>query len=142
MRSHQLPEDGENDILSLVIWNRHQILNRIISYRLFLLCFIFSHKTIHGIYFEKLLIVNRFLKGVINIRPALPRYVTVWNLSKICQCIKIQPALALVTLKQCLIGLKYCCVLPQRVDTKLLNVFIWIPQKWLMLRKFCWVLNN
>lgn len=99
MKSHQLPEGGENDILSLVIWNRRQILNRVISHRLFLLCFIFSHKTIHGIYFEKLLIVNRFLKGVINIRPALPRYVTVWNLSKICQYIKIQPALARSDLK-------------------------------------------
>ena len=85
MKSHQLPEGGENNILSLVISNMHQILNRIISYRLFLLCFIFSHKAIHSIYFEKLLIVNRLLKGVINIRPALPRYVTAWNLSKICQ---------------------------------------------------------
>ena len=35
-------------------------------------------KPFHGITFGKDLLVNRFLRGVFNIRPALPPYITTW----------------------------------------------------------------
>ena len=60
--------------------------------------FSFLIKPLHGITFGKNPLVSRFLRGVFNIRPALPRYVTTWNVSKVFQYLKKQQAL--VNLRQ------------------------------------------
>ena len=56
-------------------------------------------KPLHGIPFGKDPLVSRFLRGVFNIRPALPRYVTTWNVSKVFQYLKKQQALVNCDLK-------------------------------------------
>ena len=56
-------------------------------------------KPLHGIPFGKDPLVSRLLRGVFNIRPALPRYVTTWNVSKVFQYLKKQQALVNCDLK-------------------------------------------
>ena len=56
-------------------------------------------KPLHGIPFGKDPLLSRFLRGVFNIRPALPRYVTTWNVSKVFQYLKKQQALVNCDLK-------------------------------------------
>ena len=49
-------------------------------------------KPLHDIHFGKNSSVSRFWRGVFNIIPALPRYVTTWNVSKFFQYLKKQQA--------------------------------------------------
>ena len=56
-------------------------------------------KPLHGIPFGKDPLVSRLLRGVFNIRPALPRYVTTWNVSKVFQYLEKQQALVNYDLK-------------------------------------------
>ena len=56
-------------------------------------------KPLHGIPFGKVPLVSRFLRGVFNIRPTLPQYVTAWNPSKLFQYLKKQQALVNCDLK-------------------------------------------
>ena len=49
--------------------------------------------------FGKSPLVCRFLKGVFNIRPALPRYVTTWDVTKVFTFIKSKPTLTNCFLK-------------------------------------------
>ena len=48
---------------------------------------------LHGIHFGKDPLVSRFLRGVFNIRPALPQYVTTWNISKVFKYVEKQQTL-------------------------------------------------
>ena len=48
-------------------------------------------KPVCNVPFGKSPLVCRFLKGVFNIRPALPRYVTTWNVTKVFTFIKSKP---------------------------------------------------
>ena len=82
-------------------------------------------KPLYGIPFGKDPLVSRFLRGIFNIRPALPRYVTTWNVSKVFQNLKKQQALVNRDLKECHIGSQYYYVLQQGNVTKLLNFLIW-----------------
>ena len=59
----------------------------------------FLIKALHGIPFGEDPLVSRFLRGVFNIRPALPQYVTTWNVSKVFQYFKKQQALVNCDLK-------------------------------------------
>ena len=45
-------------------------------------------KPLHSIPFGKDPLVSRFSRGVFNIAPALARYVTTWNVSKVFQYLK------------------------------------------------------
>ena len=56
-------------------------------------------KPLHGIPFGKDSLVSRILREVFNIRPALPQYVTTWNVSKVFQYFKKQQALVNCDLK-------------------------------------------
>ena len=56
-------------------------------------------KPLHGIPFGKDSLVSRILREVFNIRPALPQYVTNWNVSKVFQYFKKQQALVNCDLK-------------------------------------------
>ena len=49
-------------------------------------------KPLHGISFGKDPLVSRFLRGVFNIRLALPRYITTWNVNKVFQYLRKQQA--------------------------------------------------
>ena len=45
-------------------------------------------KPVCNVPFRKSLLVYRLLKGVFNIRPALPKYATTWNFAKVFTFIK------------------------------------------------------
>ena len=81
-------------------------------------------KPLHDIPFEKDPLVSRFLRGVFNIRPALPRYVTTWNVSKVFQYLKKQQALVNCDLKAVShrLAISLCLTTGQRHQTiKFLN---------------------
>ena len=59
----------------------------------------FLMKPLHGIPFGKDSLVSRILREVFNIRPALPQYVTTWNVSKVFQYFKKQQTLVNCDLK-------------------------------------------
>ena len=82
-------------------------------------------KPLHGIPFGKDPLVSRFLRGVFNIRPALPRYVTTWNVSKVFQYLKKQQALVNCDLKAVSHRLAILLCLKQGNVTRLLNFLIW-----------------
>ena len=56
-------------------------------------------KPVGNVPFGKLPLVCRFLKGVFNIRPALLRYVTTWDVTKVFTFIKSKPTLTNCNLK-------------------------------------------
>ena len=56
-------------------------------------------KAVCNVPFGKSPLVCRFLKGIFNIRPALPRYVTTWDVTKVFTFIKSKPALTNCDLK-------------------------------------------
>ena len=56
-------------------------------------------KPVCNVPFGKSPLVCRFLKGVFNIRPALPRYVTTWDVTKVFTFIKSKPTLTNCDLK-------------------------------------------
>ena len=56
-------------------------------------------KPVCNVPFGKSPLVCRFLKGVFNIRPALPRYVTTWDVAKVFTFIKSKPTLTNCDLK-------------------------------------------
>ena len=56
-------------------------------------------KPVCNVLFGKSPLVCRFLKGVFNIRPALPRYVTTWDVTKVFTFIKSKPTLTNCDLK-------------------------------------------
>ena len=69
--------------------------------------------------------VCRLPKGVFNIRPALPRYVTTWDVTKVYTFIKLKPTptdCALKTLSHRL-AIPFCLTTGQRDQTiKCLNL--------------------
>ena len=81
-------------------------------------------KPFHGIPLGKGPLVNRFLRGVFNIRPALPPYVTTWDVSRVFQYLKKQQALANCDLKAAShrLAMLLCLTTGQRDQTiKFLN---------------------
>ena len=56
-------------------------------------------KPVGNVPFGKLPLVCRFLKGFFNIRPALPRYVTTWDVTKVFTFMKSKPTLTNCDLK-------------------------------------------
>ena len=56
-------------------------------------------KPVCNVPFGKSPLVSRLLKGVFNIRPALPRYVTTWDVTKVFTFIKSKPTLTNCDLK-------------------------------------------
>ena len=56
-------------------------------------------KPVFNVPFGKSSLVCRLLKGVFNIRPALPRYVTTWDVTKVFTSIKSKPTLTNCDLK-------------------------------------------
>ena len=56
-------------------------------------------KPVSNVSFRKFPSVRRFVKGVFDIRPALPRYVTTWNVTKVFTFIKSKPILTDCALK-------------------------------------------
>ena len=113
LRSYQLPGDRgqrnvtmgtSNGLLTFVINGRQipRVFNQIFQYcgrlqcsKLCKVCIIFPYKTSswHSFWDRSL------SKQVFNIRPALPRYVTTWNVSKVFQYLKKQQALVNCDLK-------------------------------------------
>ena len=76
-------------------------------------------KPVCNVPFGKSPLVCRFLKGVFNIRPALPRYVTTWDVTKVFTFIKSKPTLTnrdLKTLSHWL-ALLFCLTTGQRDQT-------------------------
>ena len=71
-------------------------------------------KPFHGIFGGKYSLVSRFLRGFFNIRPALPQYVSTWNISKVVQYLKIQKALLSCDLKAVLHRLAILLILTTR----------------------------
>ena len=85
----------------------------------------FLIKALHGIPFGEDPLVSRFLRGVLNIRPALPQYVTTWNVSKGFQYLGKQQALVNCELKAVLhrLPILLCLTTGQRDQTiKFLNL--------------------
>ena len=85
----------------------------------------FLTKPLHGIPFGKDPLVSRFLRGVFNIRPALPQYVSTWNVSKVFQYLKKQQALVNCDLKAVShrLAILLCLTTGQRGQTiKFLNL--------------------
>ena len=82
-------------------------------------------KPLHGIPFGKDPLVSRFLRGVFNIRPALSRYATTWNVSKVFQYFKKQQALVNCDLKAVPHELQILLCLTTGKRNKLLNFLIW-----------------
>ena len=56
-------------------------------------------KPVCNVPFRKSPLVYRLFKGVFNIRPALPRYVTTWDVTKVFTIIKSKPSLTNCDLK-------------------------------------------
>ena len=82
-------------------------------------------KPVCNVPFGKSPLVCRFLKGVFNIRPALPRYVTTWDVTKVFTFIKSKPTLTNCDLKTLShrLAILLCLTTGQRDQTiKCLNV--------------------
>ena len=76
-------------------------------------------KTENEIPFGELSLVCRFLKGVFNLRPALPRYSTTWDISVVLKYIKSLKALKQCDLKSLLyrLAILLCITTGQRDQT-------------------------
>ena len=69
--------------------------------------------------------VCRLLKGIFNIRPALPRYVTTWDVTKVFTFIKLKPTVTNCDLKTLShrLAIRLCLTTDQRDQTiKCLNL--------------------
>ena len=96
-----------------------------------------------NVLFGKSPLVFRLLKGVFNIRPALPRYVTTWDIIKIFTFIKSKPTLTNCDLKTLFLKLVIllCLTTDQRdqpikcLNLKLINISsekvdLLVPETW------------
>ena len=82
-------------------------------------------KPVCNVSFEKSPLVCRLLKGVFNIRPAFPRYVTTWDVTKVFTFIKSKPTLTNCDLKTLChrLAMLLCLTTGQRDQTiKCLNL--------------------
>ena len=61
--------------------------------------------------FGQLPLVRRFMKGIFELRPSLPRYPTVWNVSTVFNYVRTQPDIADLSLKELSVRLVFLLLL-------------------------------
>ena len=61
--------------------------------------------------FGQLPLVRRFMKGTFELRPSLPRYPTVWNVSTVFNYVRTQPDIADLSLKELSLRLVFLLLL-------------------------------
>ena len=64
--------------------------------------------------FGQLPIVKRFMKGIFELRPALPRYQTTWDVHKVSDYFRKQPMLSVLTLKDLTVKVTFLMALLSR----------------------------